>query len=680
MIVKNESKIIVNTLDNLCKYINFSYWVISDTGSTDNTREIIIDYFKNKKIEGELINNEWINFGINRTIALEKIKDKTDYVLIFDADDKINNNFIIPDNLIYDKYYLKFGKDFKYNRPLLLNNKRKWEFKGVLHEFLNDIEYNMTSIILDGDYYIDSGKFGARSHDSEKYLKDAKILEKGYEDEQEEKIKNRYAFYCAQSYKDYGDIENGIKWYKKCLTLENWKQEKYYSCLMLYELNRKDKLNEAIDYALKSVEYDNERIEGIVYAVREYYKRHNHIIVNALYNKYKNYKREDKDKLFVINNLYNDELEYYNSISAYYVNDIESGLECCKKIIKNNKLDMDRIDITKKNINFYLSKKNLNEKNLFNIDDYKKLNKDLIFEDESEYIDHYINIGYKQKRLCNKRQLEVINEFGNEVILYIPYYYYLFRNNLLFNNKITTYEGMMSFYFFLNKDQIIEKKEKRNYTYIYTNPLMVNDNEYIKNFNYNYMIFPNYKINYKNNLFKFYKPILIISNKYNIEWNMNPINFISIETLEIILLMLKDKYQIIYIRPSNEIKSDLKYSFDTNKYLEYNDLEFIKSKYNDEIIIFDELFKKEEFQDMTYNELKLNLFSSCTNYISVQGGGSHFISYFAKKMVLLHKCGNEIKNNVYDGWYKKTCIDNNLDIIISTTNEDFIYQIKNKYY
>lgn len=48
MIVKNESSIIENTLNNLCSYIKFTYWVISDTGSTDDTPSIIINYFKKK--------------------------------------------------------------------------------------------------------------------------------------------------------------------------------------------------------------------------------------------------------------------------------------------------------------------------------------------------------------------------------------------------------------------------------------------------------------------------------------------------------------------------------------------------------------------------------------------------------------------------------------------------------
>jgi glycosyltransferase involved in cell wall biosynthesis len=48
MIVKNESHVIKETLENLCKYINFSYYVISDTGSTDNTIQIITDFFNSK--------------------------------------------------------------------------------------------------------------------------------------------------------------------------------------------------------------------------------------------------------------------------------------------------------------------------------------------------------------------------------------------------------------------------------------------------------------------------------------------------------------------------------------------------------------------------------------------------------------------------------------------------------
>jgi glycosyltransferase involved in cell wall biosynthesis len=195
MIVKNEESIIENTLNNLLKYIHFDYWVICDTGSTDNTKEVIIDFFNKKNIPGELICNEWRDFGYNRTLALENVYNKTDYLLIFDADDSIEGNLKLPKELTQDKYMLKFSNNITYLRPLLINNRKKWSFKGVLHEYLNDLEKNITTCIIEGDYYINSGKFGNRSTDPNKYLKDANILKEAFINETDVHLKNRYAFY-----------------------------------------------------------------------------------------------------------------------------------------------------------------------------------------------------------------------------------------------------------------------------------------------------------------------------------------------------------------------------------------------------------------------------------------------------------------------------------------------------
>ena len=49
MIVKDESPIIEKTLENILSKIDIDYWVISDTGSSDNTREIITDFFFKEK-------------------------------------------------------------------------------------------------------------------------------------------------------------------------------------------------------------------------------------------------------------------------------------------------------------------------------------------------------------------------------------------------------------------------------------------------------------------------------------------------------------------------------------------------------------------------------------------------------------------------------------------------------
>ena len=47
MIVKNESHIIHECLNSIYKYID--YWIVSDTGSTDGTQDIIKNFFAEKE-------------------------------------------------------------------------------------------------------------------------------------------------------------------------------------------------------------------------------------------------------------------------------------------------------------------------------------------------------------------------------------------------------------------------------------------------------------------------------------------------------------------------------------------------------------------------------------------------------------------------------------------------------
>jgi len=364
MIVKNESHIIIQTLTNILLHLKIDYWVISDTGSTDNTKELITEFFKERNIQGFIIEHEWRDFGYNRTKALEVAFFKTDYLFIFDADDGIFGDLILPQVLNKDQYDLKFGNGygFSYSRPLLINNHKLWEFKGVLHEYLSCKEPNSSHELIDGDYYIESGKTGARSQNPNKYLDDANVLKSAFfveEPKPDGGMSARYAFYCAQSFKDAGVMyyKDSIEWYIKCLTLNGWIQEKYYACLEIGELYKcKKDMHNAEKYWCKSVEYDIDRIECIVHLMDYYRNNGMHILVNSLYHRFKNYSHDLRDKLFINMNTYDTyELEYNNSISAFYVNDHESGYKCCKIILLNHKnINPDYLNLTIKNIMFYI--------------------------------------------------------------------------------------------------------------------------------------------------------------------------------------------------------------------------------------------------------------------------------------------------------------------------------------
>jgi glycosyltransferase involved in cell wall biosynthesis len=119
MIVKDEAHIIENTLTKLVNKVKIDYWIISDTGSTDNTKQTIVNFFKEKDIPGELFEDPWQDFGHNRTMALSHAYNKTDYLLIFDADDEIVGDFKLP-FFELDAYSLQFGEIIEKNGNMLV--------------------------------------------------------------------------------------------------------------------------------------------------------------------------------------------------------------------------------------------------------------------------------------------------------------------------------------------------------------------------------------------------------------------------------------------------------------------------------------------------------------------------------------------------------------------------------
>ena len=350
MIVKNESSVIEKTLQNLVEKIPIQYWVISDTGSTDNTPSIITEFFKNK-IPGELVHHEWKDFGYNRTKVLDSAFKKTDYVMMFDADDYIEGVITIP-TLTKDKYMATFGTDvFKYNRPLFFTNKKKWYYTGVLHEYLDSPEPRTVEIIH-GEYHVVSGRTGARNKNPNKYFDDAVVLAAAYEVERNEPLKRRYAFYCAQSFRDCNHKDKAIQWYLTCLSTPGYAQESYCASYELGNLYYSTNASNAALHWCNSSIYDPERIEGIVRAVSMFYSQGNHIVVNALYHKWRGYSKVLANKLFLHSELYDYELEYYNSISAYYVHDHSSGYTCCKEVILRC-TNKHRVDQSIQNLRFF---------------------------------------------------------------------------------------------------------------------------------------------------------------------------------------------------------------------------------------------------------------------------------------------------------------------------------------
>ncbi len=312
MIVKDEQDVIERCLASVKDHID--YWVIVDTGSTDNTKEVITNYMKD--IPGELHSRTWVDFAHNRNEALELAKNKADYVLIVDADDSIEfpKEYTYPP-LALDCYRLII-KDAGslYQRPHLIKISLPWKWMGVLHEGLYCPEA-ITYDVLQNVYYIrQSG--GARAKDPKKYEKDAEVLEKALLTEPNN---TRYVFYLAQSYLTAGNLPKAKEVYAKRAAMGGWDEEVYWSLLQIAkidaELNKN--LMEVTNGYLKAYAYRPTRAEPLFYLAALHRAAGNHPTAYFFAKAGLDIKHPS-DALFIEDWIYNYGLLFEYSVAAYW--------------------------------------------------------------------------------------------------------------------------------------------------------------------------------------------------------------------------------------------------------------------------------------------------------------------------------------------------------------------------
>jgi hypothetical protein len=147
------------------------------------------------------------------------------------------------------------------------------------------------------------------------------------------------------------------------------------------------------------------------------------------------------------------------------------------------------------------------------------------------------------------------------------------------------------------------------------------------------------------------RPLLIIHNKYNVEWDVGPINHIPLVTLETMFHLLKHDFTIVDIRHGIAPK-DPGFSDDHNTSLPFEDRELLDC--HPEVFCFDDLYAAHRVRggNQDLNTFKNVLYSRCLNFVSSQGGGAHQIALFSGSLLLiLHRRGSEESWAYGDGYY-----------------------------
>jgi glycosyltransferase involved in cell wall biosynthesis len=323
MIVKNESHIIHEALEATLPLIDT--FCITDTGSTDNTVDLIHEFYRKRQIKGVVCHDTWRDFGSNRSVALKNCDGKMDYILVIDADDLItfppNGKRLLLDALRTEKpnhAIIQIRQhDLKYDRAQIFKANDGWKYKGVLHEYPSNDKPNNKIYHLPPEFWMESRRLGDRNKVGNKMERDIKVLLKGVEDEPDNE---RYVFYLAQSYRDNGDVANALKWYKKRFRMDRWVEEKWYSAyqvgLCYKNLGNIPSFEKwmNIAYTIRPGRAEPLHHLSMVFRQRgEHYKAYHYIRLGRRIP-------ESTDSLFVETYPYRGGFDYEASVVEYYVN------------------------------------------------------------------------------------------------------------------------------------------------------------------------------------------------------------------------------------------------------------------------------------------------------------------------------------------------------------------------
>ncbi len=363
MIVKDEAHVIERCLESVKPLIDEV--VIVDTGSTDNTIEVINNFLKRENLAGKITETVWQGFAHGRSLALEEArKTDCDYSLMIDADEvlKFQDEFDVQkfkESLVHDIYDIPSNMaGTVYYRPTLTSNLIKFKYRGVVHEFLDGYNFQTRgSVNLPTQFYNHPIQDSTRNKNPRKFQDDAKLIEEALETETDDFLRARYTFYAAQSHKDCNQLGKALDFYFQRMEMGHWEEECYQSCLKAGLLQEqlgypKDVI---ISTYLRGLEFNSSRAE-IYHYLAKYCRLNGRDHFAYLMSKEGLTKKIKKHFLFTETWIYNYGIQDEFSIAAYWSGHYSESLEYCQRLLFNKTLPEEQLPRIQTNLDFAKSK------------------------------------------------------------------------------------------------------------------------------------------------------------------------------------------------------------------------------------------------------------------------------------------------------------------------------------
>jgi glycosyltransferase involved in cell wall biosynthesis len=355
-IVKNEAHVITRMLNSIKPIVDIICLV--DTGSTDNTIEVVKNWGTQNNIETHVFERPFDNFENSRNYSIQMAREVTNgrgndyWGFWLDADETIevlpsfNKSKIDKDLYMFNTYI----NVMKYTRNECFKLDKPFRFYGPVHEYIVCDDKNITSGLMEGinvRVQMDGGSWKGNIPD--KYKSHAFVLEKYIDQNRQDP---RWIFYTAQSYHDSAcmpdnreeneeRLRRSLKYYKERISRpDGYPEEVFYSQFRVGTIMRalEEPWNLTMNEFLKAYSFDPLRAEPIK-AIVDYYLSVGEWNNAYLFSKFAKVNFHDRNPypqrlLFVDESLYIWKILEVHAAASFYTGRRDEARQVYQEMVK----------------------------------------------------------------------------------------------------------------------------------------------------------------------------------------------------------------------------------------------------------------------------------------------------------------------------------------------------------